>query len=231
MVQLISLIVKSAVQKYINTALVIGLVFTVSFGPGCRINEAENEAKDDETKEISVDTRLSTNIYDTAAWNNDNTDAWPASFGFGRTATSSEIKDIDIDIMPNGHGLPPGSGTAEAGRVIYLAKCAACHGITGREGPNNKLVSAGSDTAKEKTIGNYWPYATTVFDYIRRAMPFNEPGSLTDAEVYNLTAYLLNENKIIEPGTKINAGNLARIKMPAQHLFVNDDRRGGPEVR
>ena len=227
------LIIKSAIRRHFNASVLTGLAFSFSFIPGCNTDEVNNQINsNDEMKPgVSNYTSTSGNQNDTAAWKNDNTNAWPASFGFGRQATFSEIKRIDIDIMPNGHGLPPAAGTPEAGRLIYLAKCAACHGITGREGPNNKLVSSESDTATEKTIGNYWPYSTTVFDYIRRAMPFNEPGSLTDSEVYNLTAYLLYENKIIKPGTKLNAGNLALIKMPAKHLFVVDDRRGGPEVR
>lgn len=158
---------------------------------------------------------------------------WPASFGFGRKATSAEIAQLDIDVRPDGKGLPAGEGTAAAGKVIFATKCAACHGVGGIGGPNGSLVST-NDTStkrKEKTIGNYWPYATTVFDYIRRAMPFSEPGSLTNAEVYNLTAYLLTANGIIGEKTIINAQTLPKVVMPTQKLFVPDDRKGGPEIK
>ena len=156
---------------------------------------------------------------------------WPASFGFGRVATAEEIARIDIDIRPDGLGLPAGSGNAAQGRKIYQVKCAVCHGKNGTEGPLNRLVGAMDDTTKAKTIGNYWPYATTVFDYIRRTMPYNMPGSLKDNEVYHLTAFLLYKNKIIDSATVINAATLPKVNMPAQKFFINDDRHGGPEVR
>jgi len=150
-------------------------------------------------------------------------------FGFGRPATDAEIRRLDIDVRPDGVGLPAGLGSVKAGKQIYGAKCAACHGING-EGPTNRLVAT-SFTAREKAIGNYWPYATTLFDYIRRAMPFNAPGSLTNEEVYSLTAYLLAANKIIDSTAVIDARTLPKVVMPAQKLFVPDDRRGGREVR
>ena len=156
---------------------------------------------------------------------------WPASFGFGRTATPQEIAAMDISIRPDGRGLPPGSGTAAAGKTIYAIKCAACHGKTGTEGPYARLVAPMGDTTKAKAIGNYWPYATTIFDYTRRAMPYNAPGSLSDAEVYSLTAFLLAANKIIDSSTVVDAQSLPLVKMPAHDLYVPDDRRGGPEVR
>ncbi|GAB2543377.1 c-type cytochrome [Spirosoma aerophilum] len=158
---------------------------------------------------------------------------WPASFGFGRKATSADIARLDIDVRPDGKGLPVGEGTAAAGKVIFANKCAACHGMGGIGGLNGSLVSTNETTTKrrEKTIGNYWPYATTVFDYIRRAMPFSEPGSLTNTEVYNLTAYLLAANGIIGEKTIINAQTLPTVVMPAQKLFVPDDRKGGPEIK
>jgi S-disulfanyl-L-cysteine oxidoreductase SoxD len=167
-----------------------------------------------------------------------NSEKWPESFGFGRLASISEITALDIDVRPDGKGLPAGSGTVLAGKAVYANKCAACHGATGVEGPNNRLVGPASESTQpnsklspEKTIGNYWPYATTLFDYIRRAMPFNAPGSLTNEEVYALTAFLLHANKIIPPDATMNAETLPRIVMPAQKYFVTDDRRGGPEVR
>lgn len=159
------------------------------------------------------------------------TTRWPRSFGFGRTANPEAIARIDIDIRPGGQGSPPGTGSVASGKRIYDAKCASCHGKNGKEGPSSILVGAMGDTTKAKTIGNYWPYATTLFDYVRRAMPYNLPGSLSDNEVYHLTAFLLFKNKIIDSATVVNARTLPQIKMPAQRRFVNDDRRGGPEVR
>lgn len=158
---------------------------------------------------------------------------WPASFGLGRPATPADITLLDIDVRPDGKGLPAGSGTATAGKAIFALKCAACHGTDGRGGPGGTLVTtvAASGKRAEKTIGNYWPYATTVFDYIRRAMPFNQPGSLTNEEVYNLTAFLLNANHIIDDKAVINAQTLPKVVMPAKNLFLPDDRRGGPEIR
>jgi len=157
--------------------------------------------------------------------------AWPSSFGIGRPATASEIAVLNISIRPDGRGLPPGSGNATTGKLIFAAKCAACHGRTGTEGPFMQLVSKTNDSSRIKTIGNYWPYATTLFDYTRRAMPFNAPGSLSDNEVYSLTAFLLAANHIIDSQTAITEKNLADIKMPARRRFVPDDRKGGPEIR
>jgi mono/diheme cytochrome c family protein len=160
---------------------------------------------------------------------------WPESFGFGTPATAAEIARLDLDVRPDGRGLPPGSGTVVAGQVLYAARCAACHGKTGTEGPQSVLVSSAvpgpAGSRKVKAIGNYWPYATTLFDYIRRAMPFNAPGTLTDAEVYSLTAFLLEANKIIKPDAVMDAYTLPRVEMPAQKLFVPDDRQGGQEIR
>jgi S-disulfanyl-L-cysteine oxidoreductase SoxD len=146
----------------------------------------------------------------------------PDRFGFGRPATQHEIDSEAIAIAPNGHGLPQGHGDSATGAPVYKAKCAACHGATGREGPFQKLVG---DTGKVKTIGNYWPYATTVFDYIRRAMPLNAPGTLDADEVYGLTAYLLSANKIITRETVLDARTLPAVDMPAKNLFVTDPRR------
>jgi hypothetical protein len=141
----------------------------------------------------------------------------PDRFGFGRPATIHEIDSEAIAIPPTGRGLPQGSGDSLAGAAIYQVKCAACHGATGREGPYQKLVG---DTGKVKTIGNYWPYATTVFDYVRRAMPLNAPGTLTSNEVYGLTAWLLSANKIISPKTILDARTLPGIEMPAKKFYV-----------
>ena len=156
---------------------------------------------------------------------------WPASFGFGRPASDSLIASMDEDVRPDGKGLPAGSGTVSAGLIVYAAKCASCHGEKGTEGPQNRLVAPIGDSIKEKAIGNYWPYATTLFDYIKRTMPYASPGSLTNNEVYSLCAYLLWANKIIDSTTHLNAGNLYKVAMPARQSFIPDDRRGGPEIR
>ena len=157
----------------------------------------------------------------------------PATFGIGRPATPAEIAALDIDVGPDGVGLPPGRGTAAAGAPIFAAKCAGCHGKTGKEGPNDALVGRipndefpfARDPKAPKTIGSYWPYATTVFDYIRRAMPPDKPGSLNDEEVYNLTAFLLAQNDLIAQDAAIDATSLPKVKMPARDHFKPDTRR------
>jgi cytochrome c len=160
----------------------------------------------------------------------------PAIFGIGRPATPAEIAALDIDVGPDGVGLPPGRGTAADGAPIYAARCASCHGKTGKEGPNDLLVGRlpgdafpfAKDPRAPKTIGSYWPYATTVFDYIRRAMPPDKPGSLRDEEVYGLVAYLLSLNELIAPDAVVDAASLPKVKMPAHDRFV-PDTRGQPK--
>jgi hypothetical protein len=165
---------------------------------------------------------------------NTDTTGWPASFGLGRPVSVAEIARIDIDVRPDGLGLPAGEGNAIAGKKVYTAKCVACHGTETTPadakllGP--VLISYHSEK-KEKTIGNYWPYSTTLFDYVRRAMPYNEPGTLTNEEVYQVTAFLLAANKVIGEQDVVDSQTLPGIVMPAQKRFVPDDRRGGPEVR
>ena len=153
----------------------------------------------------------------------------PKPLGIGRPATAAEIAAEDIDIGPDGAGLPPGKGTAAEGAVVYAAKCAQCHGKTGKEGPNDVLVGrgpfpSGSDTTSRRTIGNYWPYATTVFDYIRRAMPSPAPGSLKDDEIYALTAFLLAQNEITKADDVMDRASLPKVVMPARDKFVADPR-------
>lgn len=160
----------------------------------------------------------------------------PERFGFGRLVSQQEIAKWDIDVRPDGKGLPVGDGNPLKGKAVYAAKCTACHAADGKEIPGIKLPGPPlvSDTlakGKTKTIGNYWPYATTLFDYIRRTMPYNAPGSLTDIEVYSLTAYLLHANHIIKDNALMNAQTLPKVVMPARKLFVRDDRRGGNEVK
>lgn len=166
--------------------------------------------------------------------------AWPERFGFGRAASPHEIDAWDRDVRPDGAGLPSGSGSVAEGEAIYAAKCAVCHGKTGIEGPNDRLVKKpdegfprGDDPAswQQRTIGNYWPYATTLYDYVWRSMPQNVPGSLSADEVYALTAYLLWLNDIVAADERLDERNLATIEMPARDQFKPDDRLGYTEVR
>jgi mono/diheme cytochrome c family protein len=142
-------------------------------------------------------------------------------FGVGRVPSETEIKARDIAVGPDGTGLPAGRGTVSMGEQVYQAKCVACHGPTGTEGPMDKLVG---EKLPVKTIGSFWPYATTVFDYVRRAQPFNQPGSLTDDEVYAVTAWLLARNQIIAVDQMIDAEALPRVRMPNRDGFVPDPR-------
>ena len=162
----------------------------------------------------------------------------PDSFGFGRLASQADIDKLDIDIRPDGKGLPNDTGLVRKGKRIYNEKCALCHG-NGDEPLGEKLASVklvnkesvGLPYTKVRTIGNYWPYATTLFDYIRRTMPLHVPGSLKDKEVYHLTAYILYANNIIDSSFVLTQTSLPRIVMPARDLFVPDDRKGGPEIK
>lgn len=164
----------------------------------------------------------------------------PARFDLGRPATAADIAPIDIDVNPAGAGLPAGQGTYEQGAQVYAAKCAACHGANG-EGiaPAPRLVGAeprqgfpfGKDFKIPKTIGNYWPYATTLYDYVHRAMPLPAPGSLTPDETYGLVAYLLAENQVVPRTMIIDARSLPAIQMPGRSHFVPDDRKGGEVFR
>jgi S-disulfanyl-L-cysteine oxidoreductase SoxD len=141
----------------------------------------------------------------------------------GRLATPAEIAGWDISIPPDGPGLPLGNGTPEQGAVVYTQKCQSCHGEKGAGKPNDPLVGGqGTLTSKEpvRTIGSYWPYATTVFDYVRRAMPYTESKSLTNEEVYAVTAYLLHLNGIIGPQDVMNAQTLPQVKMPNRDNFI-----------
>ena len=163
----------------------------------------------------------------------------PARFGLGRPASADEIRRLDIDVMPNGHGLPEGRGTAAEGAAIYAAKCASCHGKTGEGAAFDRLVATdagddfafGRDPGLVRAIGNYWPYATTLYDYTARTMPFTQPGSLTPNEVYALVAYLLAENKIVPADAAFDQRTLAQVVMPARHRFVRDNRTGGKVVK
>jgi len=143
--------------------------------------------------------------------------------GLGIAATTAEIAARDLSVFPDGTGLPSGQGDVETGKAVYQAQCAACHGPGGRGGSAEELVGQGrlDGPTPDKTIGNYWPYATTVFDFIRRAMPLHKPGSLNNGDVYAVTAYLLYLNGLIPAETVLNAGNLPAIVMPNRKGFVS----------
>jgi S-disulfanyl-L-cysteine oxidoreductase SoxD len=152
----------------------------------------------------------------------------PGTFGFGRPASVDDVNKINIDVRPDGSGLPSGSGTAAQGQPIFVQKCAACHGANG-EGSSvaPKLIDPTpfQTGVIAPTIGNYWPYATTVWDYINRAMPFDKPGSLTSDEVYALTAYLLSQNIIVGENDVMDAQSLPKVKMPNASGFTSPDPR------
>jgi len=172
----------------------------------------------------------------------------PSRYGVGRAATAAEIAAWDIDISPDGRGLPSGKGTPVEGATVFASKCASCHGPEGggqvgapaagmavapklvgrdpREG-----FTFGQDPKLVKTVGNYWPYATTIFDYVRRTMPITAPGTLTNNEVYAVVAYVLAQNEIIDKTAVMDSLTLPAVKMPARDKFVADDRKGGPTFK
>jgi len=169
-------------------------------------------------------------------------DAATEHYGLGRPATSAEIATRDVDVGPDGAGLPPGHGSVAEGVSLYAAKCASCHGPEGQGQLPTYPRLIGRDSIAEgfpfardprlvRTIGNYWPYATSLFDYVRRAMPQLQPGSLTDDQVYAITAFLLSRNAVIPSNATLDSATLAAVKMPYVGRFVADDRRGGREVK
>jgi cytochrome c len=146
----------------------------------------------------------------------------------GRVATPQEVAAWDISIPPSGAGLPAGSGTAKQGEAVYVAQCQACHGPKGVGKPADPLVGGvGSLAAANavRTVGSFWPYATTLFDYTRRAMPATKPLSLSNDEVYAVTAYLLYLNGIIGENAEMNAKTLPQVKMPNRDGFVDRSRQ------
>jgi S-disulfanyl-L-cysteine oxidoreductase SoxD len=143
--------------------------------------------------------------------------------GLGVPVPPARIAPVDISIPPDGSGLPAGKGNALDGEPLFAAKCAMCHGERGQDGQHDRLVGGLGTLATDKpvkTIGSYWPFATTVFDYIRRAMPYYEPRSLSDNEAYSLTAYLLYLNGVIGQRDEMNATSLPRVKMPNRDNFI-----------
>jgi len=144
--------------------------------------------------------------------------------GIGRPATPAEIAGWDIDVRPDGTGLPPVSGSVAEGKAMFAEKCSGCHTTTGKPAvlPAPSLVGGLSSLASPqpvRTVGSYWPFATTLFDYIRRAMPFTEPETLTDQQVYAVTAYILYLNGIVEANAVMDARSLPRVDMPNRDGF------------
>ncbi|MGH7707139.1 MAG: c-type cytochrome [Vulcanimicrobiaceae bacterium] len=156
------------------------------------------------------------------------TNAKPGDYNFGQPATQTEINAWNVDVSPDGDNLPQGSGSVSQGQQVFAANCSACHGAQGQGGPMDRLVGGVGTLNTDKpvkTIGSYWPYAATVVDYIRRTMPFNRPGTLTNDQVYAVTAYLLYLNGIADKSAVMNAKTLARVKMPNQADFIRRDPR------
>jgi mono/diheme cytochrome c family protein len=149
--------------------------------------------------------------------------SWAETPNLGKPIDEAAIAAWDISILPDGTGLPKGSGTPAQGVPIFAEKCAACHGDNGKGGEAAALVSdreLAGISAAQKTIRNFWPYSTTIFDFIRRAMPAQMPHSLTDDEVYALTAYILAENKLIGANDMMDAESLPKVKMPNRDNFI-----------
>jgi S-disulfanyl-L-cysteine oxidoreductase SoxD len=152
-------------------------------------------------------------------------------YGIGRSATPAEIAGWNIDIDRDGNNLPPGSGSVAHGRAVFEQQCAACHGAKGEGGVGDKLAGGQGTLATPepvRTVGSYWPYAPTLFDYIRRAMPQNAPQSLSNADVYAVSAYILYLNRLLPPDATLDAKALSAIKMPNRGMFVGDPR---PDVK
>jgi cytochrome c len=150
--------------------------------------------------------------------------AFAESPNLGKPISPEDLASWDISVGPDGKGLPPGSGTAKDGEAVFMAKCQACHGAKGAGQPNDRLVggqgSLPGDTPPVKTVGSFWPYATTLFDYVRRAMPFNQSKSLSNDEIYAVAAYILNLNGVIGETDVINAQTLPNVKMPNRDGFT-----------
>ena len=145
-------------------------------------------------------------------------------YGLGQVATPAEIAGWDIDVLPDGTGLPPGSGSVQQGAALYAARCAACHGAHGEGKPMPRLAGGqGTIFSKKpvKTVGSYWPYATTLFDYVRRAMPLEAPQSLSADQVYAVSAYVLFLNHLVGDDAVMDAASLPKVAMPNRSHFVS----------
>lgn len=149
-------------------------------------------------------------------------------YNLGQSLTPDQIAALDISVLPNGAGLPEGRGTPRDGAKVYATHCAACHGDRGEGRADFAPLVGGRGTLSTDqpllTVGSYWPTATTVFDYIRRAMPYNTPGVLTNDEVYAVTAWILEQNEILPAGAVLDRHSLPKIRMPNRNGFVPDAR-------
>ena len=157
-------------------------------------------------------------------------DAAHQKYSFGATPSDAELAQFTSP-LPDGRGLPPGKGSVPEGKVIYMNQCVACHGANLEGGLGGKLIGGrgtlvNSDPTKSpvKTVESYWPYATTLFDYVKRAMPLTAPGSLSSSEVYAVSAFILSEAKIVNADSTLDAASLARVKMPNRNGFIADPR-------
>jgi cytochrome c len=149
--------------------------------------------------------------------------------GVGRPPTADEARAATMTIFPDGRNLPPGEGTVADGARLYAARCQSCHGLNAEGGTAERLAGGQGTLASArpiKTVTSYWPYATTFFDYVRRAMPFNAPGTLSDSEVYALTAYVLSVDGVIPSDAVMNAQSLPQVRMPNRDGFIPDPRPG-----
>jgi cytochrome c len=157
--------------------------------------------------------------------------AQSSRYGVGRPPTPEEFREVSSAIAPDGTGLPAGAGTVAAGRALFAAQCARCHGPEGEGGVGARLVGGQGTLATPrplKTVGSFWPHATTLWDDVNRAMPFDRPGLLEPSEVYAAVAYVLNLNGIIDEDQAMDAASLPKVKMPNRDGFVADPR---PDVR
>ncbi len=157
----------------------------------------------------------------------------PERFGFGSSASDDRIALWDIDVGPDGEGLPFGSGDATQGERVYLRECVACHGFSGVEGPNDRLVDEREwgQWPSSRAPNHYWPYATTLYDYVRRSMPQLTPGSLSADDTYAVIAFILYRGGIIDQDEVMDAESLPAVEMPSRERFVADDRTGGHVIR
>ena len=158
--------------------------------------------------------------------------AQTGKYKLGTSATPQQVRAFGTSISPSGKGLPRGEGTAQTGRRLYQERCSACHGMKGEGGPGSPALAGGIGTLKSaepiQTVGSFWPYSTTVYDYIDRAMPPQNPGSLTPNEVYSVTAYVLHLNGLVKENEVMNAQTLPKVLMPNRNGFVPDNR---PDVK